>query len=306
MEDDVALAGTDGVGIAADGKGEGGLLEDVAEGAALPVAEVAAGSGIGAAGVGAGEGGEVSAGAKLAGDGVGLGLGGVELGLGCVLGGGDEDLAEVYLLGDSEVLGVGVVVGELIGVGHVEMAADLVAHDLLADDLIADVLLEVFEGDTLLGGGLLEGLHGGKVVLLANVVELADGFGVAVDAEFLALGEQELLIDEIAEEVADALVEVGLGEIVLAGFLQELIFGGLVLGAGDDLVVDARDGIFDDGAVGGDGRRGGQRREAERGGRLEVGGAGLVAGLLVCASAEEPATAAQRRERTVAAMLAWS
>ena len=274
VEDDVALAGTDGVGIAADGEGEGGLLEDVAEGAALPVAEVAAGRGGGAAGVGAGEGGEVAAGAQLGGDAVGLGLGGVELCLGRVLGGGDEDLAEVHLLGDGEVLLVGVVVGELIGVGHVEMAADLVAHDLLADDLIADVLLEVFEGDTLLGGGLFEGLHVGQVVLLADVVELADGFGVAGDAELLALGEQELLIDEVAEEVMDAIVEVGLGEIVLASFLQELIFGGLVLGAGDDLVVDAGDGIFDDGTVGRDGGGAGRggTESVEAGSKLVPGG----------------------------------
>ena len=62
VEDDVALAGADGIGIGADGEREGGLLEDLAEGAALEVAEVAAGSGGGAAGVGAGEGGEVGAG----------------------------------------------------------------------------------------------------------------------------------------------------------------------------------------------------------------------------------------------------
>ncbi len=161
----------------------------------------------------------------------------------------------MQLLGDSELLGVRVIVGELIGVGHVEMAADLIAHHLLADDLIADVLLEVFEGDALLSGGLLEGLHGGEVVFLANVVELANGFGVAGDAELLALGEQKLLVDEIAEEITDAVVEVGLGEIVLASLLEELLFGRLVLGAGDDLVVDARNGVFDDVAVGGNGRR---------------------------------------------------
>ena len=67
----------------------------------------------------------------------------------------------------------------------------------------------------------------GEVVLLANVVELADDFGVAVDAEFLALGEQKLLVDEVAEEVIDGLVEVGLGEIVLAGVLEELLLGAL-------------------------------------------------------------------------------
>jgi hypothetical protein len=50
VEDDVALAGADGVGIAADGEGEGGLFEDVAEATALEVAEVAAGRSGGAAG----------------------------------------------------------------------------------------------------------------------------------------------------------------------------------------------------------------------------------------------------------------
>jgi hypothetical protein len=126
----------------------------------------------------------------------------------------------VHLLGNGEVLGVGVVVGSSSGCGHVEMAADLVAHDLLGDDLVADVLLEVLKGDALLGGGLFEGLHGGEVVLLADVVELADGFGVAGDAEFLALGEEELLVDEIAEEVIDDVVEVGLGKVIAGGFLR--------------------------------------------------------------------------------------
>ncbi len=280
VEDDVALAGTDGLGVGADGEGEGGLLEDIAEGTALPVAEVSAASGIGAAGVGAGEGGEVSAAAKLAGDGVGLGEGGVEVSLGRVLGGGNEDLAEMHLLGDGEVLGVGVEVGELLGMSHVEMAADLVTHNLLADDLVADVLFEVFEGDALSSSGLLESLHGGEVVFLANVVELTDGFGVAGDAELLALGEEKLLIDEIAEEVIDAVVEVGLGEIVLAALLEELLLGRLVLGAGDDLVVDTRDGIFDDGAVGGDGRGRGDRRQSKGGGGGKAAGARLVTGLL--------------------------
>ena len=227
MEDDVALAGADGRGVAADGKREGRILEDIAEGAALPVAEIAAGSGVGATGVGAGEGCEVGAGLELGGEEIGLGLGAIDLGLGGVLRGGDEDLAEVNLLGDHEVLLVGVVVSHFVGVGHVEMAADLIADDLLADELVADVLLEVFKGDALLSGGLLEGLHGGEVVLLADVVELAHGLGVGGDAELLALGEQELLVDHVAEQVVDAVVELGLGEVVLVGFLEELLLGGL-------------------------------------------------------------------------------
>src|ERR1700679_1185566 len=113
VEDDVALAGADGIGIGTHRKRERRLLEDVAQGTALPVAEVAAASSIGTAGVGAGEGGEVGAAVKLAGDAVGLGKGGVEVGLGRVFGGGNEDLAEMHLLGDDELLGVGVVVGDL-------------------------------------------------------------------------------------------------------------------------------------------------------------------------------------------------
>ena len=52
--------------------------------------------------------------------------------------------------GTSKSFAWAVVVGLLLLVGEVEVAADLVAHDLLGDDLVLDLLLEVLKGDTLL------------------------------------------------------------------------------------------------------------------------------------------------------------
>ncbi len=59
--------------------------------------------------------------------------------------------------------------------------------------------------------------------------------------------QEELLIDEIAENVFLAIVEivVGVGGILLEDFLLELVAAANVFGAGDDLVVDSGDDLFD-------------------------------------------------------------
>jgi hypothetical protein len=62
VEDDEALAGADGRSVAADGKREGCVLQDVAEGAALEVAEVTTGGGRGSTGRGLCQIGEVGSG----------------------------------------------------------------------------------------------------------------------------------------------------------------------------------------------------------------------------------------------------
>jgi hypothetical protein len=142
---------------------------------------------------------------------IGLGLGGGNLRVGGVVGGGNQNLAEVHLLGHLELLGVGGVVVHLLLVVQVQAAADLFAHHLLGDGLVLDLLFEVFKGDALLAGGLLQCFHAVQMVLLADVVEPADGLGVAGDAELLALGEQELLVDHVAQQGLAAVFEFGLG-----------------------------------------------------------------------------------------------
>ena len=99
------------------------------------------------------------------------------------------------------------VVGQDIGLGHVEMAADLIPHHLLGNDAIADVGLEILVGDALRRGRLLQILHGGQVILLADIVQPAHQFGFPGNAEVLAFGEQELLIDQVAQKIFFAVVE---------------------------------------------------------------------------------------------------
>jgi len=166
---------TDGSGIGSNGKREGRLLEDVAEGAALEVAEIPASGAVGPPD-------EVFANsAKLAPD-VSLAESSSALAWAAAMsaslafsGVGIRISLRCTCSGTVKLLSMCGVVSLLISVGHVEMATHFIAHDLLPDDLIADVLLEILKGDALLSGGLLELLHGGKVVFLADVVELVHG-----------------------------------------------------------------------------------------------------------------------------------
>src|SRR2546425_11941365 len=73
-------------------------------------------------------------------------------------------------------------------------------------------------------------------------------FGVAGDAQILALLDQKLLIDQVAQHVfilfSDNLV--GVSRILLLRFLAQLLLAALELRARDDLVVDAGDDLLDD------------------------------------------------------------
>ena len=74
-------------------------------------------------------------------------------------------------------------------------------------------------GNALFLGGLFQIFHRREVVLLADFVELLDQLGIAGDAQFLALGEPELLIDEIAQQVLVAVGDLLHGLAALAGFV---------------------------------------------------------------------------------------
>ena len=129
-----------------------------------------------------------------------------------------------------------------------EMAADFFADHFLSDDLVAHVLLEVFPGDALLGGFFFEVFEGLKLHVFAHLVETFDEVGVAGNAEVFRLVEEELLIDEIAQNVFFAFGKllIGVLGILLFDFVAELIFAAIVFGTRDDLVVDARNDLFDD------------------------------------------------------------
>ncbi len=130
------------------------------------------------------------------------------------------------------------------GNGH--SPADLLPHDFLGDDLIADVGLKVLVGIALLPGRLFQILHARQVVLLADLVQLVDQFGFAINAEFLALGEPELLVNEVAEQVFMRLGKLLHGGAVLPALVVQFLHGAVVVGTRDDLVVYTGNDVFDD------------------------------------------------------------
>jgi hypothetical protein len=88
--------------------------------------------------------------------------------------------------------------------------------------------------------------EGVELHVLAHLVELLNQFGVAGDAEVFAFVEQELLVDQIAENVFLALGVDGVGifGVLLFDFVPKLVFTAVVLGLRNDLIVDAGDNLF--------------------------------------------------------------
>jgi hypothetical protein len=85
------------------------------------------------------------------------------------------------------------------------------------------------------------------VHLLAHLIQPLDHLCVGGDAEILALLHQQVLIDEIAQHVLLVLGEtrVGLGAKLLLQLVQQLVTAALEFRAGDDVVVNAGDDLFD-------------------------------------------------------------
>ena len=73
-------------------------------------------------------------------------------------------------------------------------------------------------------GGLLQVFHRFQLHFLAHLVEPLDHFGVGGDAQVLALFEQQLLVDQIAQNVLVLLGNdlVGIGRVLLLRFLFQL------------------------------------------------------------------------------------
>ena len=127
------------------------------------------------------------------------------------------------------------------------MAAHFLADHALRDDAVLHVLFELFERDALRLGGLLQVFHGLGVHLLAQLVEPLDHLGVGVDAKLLALLQQQLLVDQVAQQVLLAVFLLGGGGVrfLLVHVGEQLLAGALQVGAGNDVVVDAGDDFFD-------------------------------------------------------------
>ncbi len=176
---------------------------------------------------------------------------------------GDENLAEADGLRLREFGFVVVVIFLDLSVGERNLAADFLLHDVLGDAVVADAGLEILIRNALLLRGLFEVFHGVKMVLLADFIELLDELGLAGDVEVLAFGDEQLLINLVAQHVLLAGINLVLRS---AGGVHFLLDAGLRaddVGAGDDLVIDARDHIFHHRRIGG--VRSGSRRQSNLG-----------------------------------------
>ncbi len=91
------------------------------------------------------------------------------------------------------------------------------------------------------------------------VVQPLDELGVAGDAQLLALGKPELLVDERAQQVPVALGDLLHGGAVLARFIIHLLQGAVIVRARDDLIVHAGHDLLHRGAAKGALRRDGMR-----------------------------------------------
>ena len=125
-----------------------------------------------------------------------------------------------------------------LGLRHLDVAPNLVADHLLGDDAVADVLLEVLVGDTLAGCSFLQVFHRIEVVLLANVIEAPHQLGLTCNVQVLALGEQQLLVDQIAQQIALVVLELLFRPALLPRLLVQLARGAVVVRGTDDLVID--------------------------------------------------------------------
>ena len=115
--------------------------------------------------------------------------------------GGNQHLAQPDLLGLFHLALVLVVELLHLLLGDVRSGADFLAHYLLRDDLVPHVLLEILKGNALRLGCLFQLFHRFQLHLLAHFVESLDQFGVGRDPKVLAFFEQQLLIDQVAQNV---------------------------------------------------------------------------------------------------------
>ncbi len=127
-------------------------------------------------------------------------IGGGLIGCGLILGGGrfrgrDQDFAELDGFRLFHLALMLVVELLLFFLGYGEVLAYFFANHLLGNHLVAQVLLEVLVGEALGRGRFFEIFHAFQFHFLAHLVEPLDEFGVAGEAEVLALFEQKLLIN---------------------------------------------------------------------------------------------------------------
>ena len=142
--------------------------------------------------------------------------------------------------------------------GELNLLTHLLAHHRLGDDLIANIRLEILKRNALLTGGLFQVFQGFHVVLLANLIHPVHQLGFAGNAQLLALGEPELLVDEVAQQVIVSRRNLLHSGAALALLVVQFLHGPVVVRTGDDLVVDASDDLLNRETAVGALRRGGR------------------------------------------------
>src|SRR5512135_788135 len=255
LENHKALLGADGLGDIAGLHPEGDVFQFLGQGAALEIAQVAALGGGGPVRIVPGNvvefGALLDLGVHLVGFGLGgghalrVGNGGRGLGILGRLGlGGNQNFTQPHLLRLRHLAEVVFVVLLNLLRGDVDLGADFLLDDFLGDDVLAQVLLELFVGDALLLGGLGQVIHGGQVHLLADFVKPLHQVGFRGKAQVIALLQQKLLVNQVAQDVfllAGDLLRRGA---LLLAFLLHLLLAAVELGAGDDVVVDAGNNLL--------------------------------------------------------------
>src|SRR5208282_3259353 len=161
--------------------------------------------------------------------------------------GRDQNFTQANLLGLLHLRAVLLIELLHVVLVHGQFRAHFLPNHALRDDLVAHGLLEVLIRSSLRLRRFLQVFHGFEVHLLAHFIEALDEFGIAGDAEVFAFLQQELLVNQIAQNVALLLGEnaVGVGSVLLLNFLLELIAAADVFRARNDFVVYPGDNLFD-------------------------------------------------------------
>ena len=93
--------------------------------------------------------------------------------------------------------------------------------------------------------GLLQLLDGADIHLLAYFVQALDQIGIGGDAQLSGLLDQQLLIDQVAQGVFLALLDLALRELLLFRVECNLLPIAAQLGASDDRIVNPRNDLLD-------------------------------------------------------------
>ena len=176
--------------------------------------------------------------------------------------GGDQDFGQAYIFRLLHLVPVLVIKLLFVLFGDGEFSPDFFADNFAGNDLVFLLLLEVFPRDTLFFRFLLERFEIGELHLFTHLVKLLNQVGIAGDVEIFAFFQEQLLVDEVAKDILllVGIDLVGAVGILLLGFVAELVLTAGVLGAGDDLVVDAGNDLLDHLS----GRKGGQTRQSNK------------------------------------------